>query len=130
MAMSRKLAADRFWYDLALSTGEAQLKALLATAPSSNIIYGSDFPYAPKLGIYGGLLQYSNFIRSAEGKKIGPQQLNANATRLLQKHASENTFLPEEREKGAPKYEPEFGLEENDDAKKAREQLEEHHRDH
>ncbi|KAF2995304.1 hypothetical protein E8E14_004016 [Neopestalotiopsis sp. 37M] len=128
--LQAKLAADRFWYDLALSTGEAQLKALLATAPSSNIIYGSDFPYAPKLGIYGGLLQYSNFIRSAEGKKIGPQQLNANATRLLQKHASENTFLPEEREKGAPKYEPEFGLEENDDAKKAREQLEEHHRDH
>ncbi|ETS73025.1 hypothetical protein PFICI_15200 [Pestalotiopsis fici W106-1] len=122
-------AANRFWYDLALSTGEAQLKALLATAPSSNIVYGSDFPYAPKLGIYAGLLQYSNFVRSTEGGKIGPQQLNANATRLLQKHASEHTFLPQGHEIGAQTYKPEFGLEENDDAKKAREQLG-HYLDH
>lgn len=121
--LQAKSAADRFWYDLALSTSEAQLKALLATAPSSNIVYGSDFPYAPKLGIYAGLLQYSNFTRSAEGSKIGPQQLNENATRLLQKHALEHCFLPQAHDSETRNAEPEFGLEENEDAEKARGQL-------
>ncbi|KAK9789636.1 putative Cytochrome P450 [Seiridium cardinale] len=48
-----KLAASRFWYDIALSTSEPQLKALLAFTSPSKILYGSDFPYAPRLGIYG-----------------------------------------------------------------------------
>jgi hypothetical protein len=125
----RKSASNRFWYDLALSTSEAQLKALLATAPSSNIVYGSDFPYAPKLGIFAGLLQYSKFVGSAEGKEIGPKQLNENATRLLQSHAAKHAFLPPESGDRVQMYEPEFGLEENDDAEQAREQLD-HHSDH
>ncbi|KAK6193569.1 hypothetical protein LQW54_012317 [Pestalotiopsis sp. IQ-011] len=102
--LQAKSAADRFWYDLALSTSEAHLKALLATAPASNIVYGSDFLYAPKLGIYAGLLQYSNFTRSAEGSKIGPQQLNENATCLLQKHAPEHCFLPQAHGRALKQY--------------------------
>jgi hypothetical protein len=120
---NRKSAANRFWYDLAISTSQAQLKALLATASSSNIVYGSDFPYAPRLGIYTGLLQYSRFARSPEGKKIGPAQLHGNAKRLLEKHAPERGFLPQSDGVESEQYEPEFGLEDNDDAEKAREQL-------
>ncbi|KAJ8123199.1 hypothetical protein ONZ43_g797 [Nemania bipapillata] len=121
--LQAKSAASRFWYDLAISTSEAQLKALLATASSSNIVYGSDFPYAPRLGIYTGLLQYSRFARTPEGKKIGPAQLHGNAKRLLRKHAPERGFLPQVDGAEPENYEPEFGLEDNDDAKKAREQL-------
>ncbi|KAJ8132186.1 hypothetical protein O1611_g1444 [Lasiodiplodia mahajangana] len=119
-----KLAANRFWYDLAISTSEAQLKALLATASSSNILYGSDFPYAPRLGIYAGLLQYSRFASSSEGKKIGPSQLHKNAKRLLKKHTPEHGFLPQSDNTKCELYEPEFGLEDNADAEQAREQLE------
>lgn len=116
------MAANRFWYDIALSTSDAQLKALLATASTSNILYGSDFPYAPKIAIYSGLLQYSRFVAGAEGKQIGPAQLNANATRLLKKHAPVHGFLPEAQ--GDEQKEPEFGFEDSDDAREAREQLE------
>ncbi|KAM3494049.1 hypothetical protein MY3957_002645 [Beauveria namnaoensis] len=121
--MDRKSASKRFWYDIALSTGEAQLKALLATAPSEQIVYGSDFPYAPKLGIYAGLLQYSRFSRSAEGSQIGPKKLNQNATILLRKHSLEGSFLPQAVGKETQISGPEFGLEDNDDARHAREQL-------
>ncbi|KAI0114069.1 2-amino-3-carboxymuconate-6-semialdehyde decarboxylase [Nemania sp. FL0031] len=119
-----KLAANRFWYDLAISTSEAQLKALLATASSSNILYGSDFPYAPRPGIYTGLLQYSRFSSSPEGKKIGPTQLHKNAKRLLKKHAPERGFLPKPDGAESEPYEPEFGLEDSNEAERAREQLE------
>ncbi|KAF1734545.1 2-amino-3-carboxymuconate-6-semialdehyde decarboxylase [Beauveria bassiana] len=118
-----KSASKRFWYDIALSTGEAQLKALLATAPSEQIVYGSDFPYAPKLGIYAGLLQYSRFSRSAEGSRIGPKKLNQNATVLLRNHSLEGSFLPQAVGKENQISGPEFGLEDNDDARHAREQL-------
>ncbi|GAP88547.2 putative 2-amino-3-carboxymuconate-6-semialdehyde decarboxylase [Rosellinia necatrix] len=115
-----KSAAARFWYDIALSTSEAQLKALLATASSSNIVYGSDFPYAPRLAIYAGLLQYTGFALSPEGREIGPTQLHGNAKRLLKKHAPECGFLPRADD---AKSEAEFELEDSDDARKAREQL-------
>ncbi|KAI1271311.1 2-amino-3-carboxymuconate-6-semialdehyde decarboxylase [Xylaria sp. FL0933] len=115
-------AASRFWYDLALSMGEAQLKALLATAPSSQILYGSDFPYAPAASIYGGLLQYSKFAHGTEVRKIGPTQLHDNALRLLKKHAPEQGYLPQ-GEDYQKTSEPEFGLEDSDDARRARQRL-------
>ncbi|OAA53252.1 Amidohydrolase 2 [Cordyceps fumosorosea ARSEF 2679] len=121
-----KAAMGRFWYDIALSTSEAQLKALLATASSSRIVFGSDFPYAPKLGIYAGLLQYSKFAKTAAGNPIRPAELNKNATVLLKAHALENSFLPHDRGEDANRTKPEFGLEENDDAAQAREQLDGH----
>ncbi|KAM3432861.1 hypothetical protein NHJ13734_006712 [Beauveria thailandica] len=99
-----KSASNRFWYDIALSTSEAQLKALLATAPSEQILYGSDFP-------------------SAEGSQIGPKNLNRNATILLRKHSLEGSFLPQVIGKETQISGPEFGLEDNDDARRAREQL-------
>ncbi|KAK9425040.1 putative 2-amino-3-carboxymuconate-6-semialdehyde decarboxylase [Seiridium unicorne] len=117
-----KLAASRFWYDIALSTSEPQLKALLAFTSPSKILYGSDFPYAPRAGIYCGLLQYSKFIGSDEGKKIAPAQLNENAAGLLRKHRREKSFLPH-AEGGENPKEPGFGLEDSKDAEAARAQL-------
>lgn len=117
----------RFCYDIALSTSNAQLKGLLAVASSSRIVFGSDFPYAPKLGIYAGLLQYSNFARTAEGSPIKPAELNKNATVLLQAHALTNSVLPQDKVHDATKDEPEFGLDDNDDAAQARAQLDTAH---
>ncbi|KAI1373977.1 2-amino-3-carboxymuconate-6-semialdehyde decarboxylase [Hypoxylon crocopeplum] len=115
-------AVSRFYYDLALSTSTPQLKALLAFTSPSKILFGSDFPYAPRVGIYGGLLQYSKFAAGEEGKSIRPARLNENATTLLQKHKAEHSILPVALEYGQQK-EPEFGLESSQDAEQAREQL-------
>lgn len=123
LTVHRRAAMDRFWYDIALSTSEAQLKALLATASSSRIVFGSDFPYAPKQGIYAGLLQYSKFSKTAEGQPIRPAELNRNATVLLKAHALQNSFLPQDESDGTESRDPEFGLDESDDAAEAREQL-------
>ncbi|KAI0534431.1 2-amino-3-carboxymuconate-6-semialdehyde decarboxylase [Xylaria digitata] len=82
--------------------------SLLATTSSSNILYGSDFLYAPKLGIYAGLLQYSRFARTVEGRQISPAQLHGNAKRCYR-----STRL----------HAPEFGLDDNAEAQEAREQL-------
>ena len=37
----------RFFFDTALSTGPAALPSLLPFAGTGQILYGSDFPYAP-----------------------------------------------------------------------------------
>jgi 6-methylsalicylate decarboxylase len=41
----------KFWFDLALSSNPAALAALFAVADPKRIIFGSDFPYAPDIGI-------------------------------------------------------------------------------
>ncbi|KAI0853425.1 2-amino-3-carboxymuconate-6-semialdehyde decarboxylase [Daldinia vernicosa] len=117
-----KHALGRFYYDVALSTSTPQLKALLAFASPSNVLYGSDYPYASKHIIYEDLLRYSNFVANEEGKDIRPARLSENAIALLQKHKAENTILPVSREVGGSK-EPEFGLESNQVAEQARHQL-------
>ncbi|MGA9917526.1 MAG: amidohydrolase family protein [Paraburkholderia sp.] len=54
----------RFYFDTALSSGPAALPSLMAFAGAGNVLYGSDFPYAPasvgasftaKLDAYEGL---------------------------------------------------------------------------
>ncbi|KAK7545893.1 hypothetical protein IWX49DRAFT_394543 [Phyllosticta citricarpa] len=40
--------AKSFHYDLALSTAHSQLKMILDFVPHDQILYGSDFPYAPR----------------------------------------------------------------------------------
>ncbi|KAI0106730.1 2-amino-3-carboxymuconate-6-semialdehyde decarboxylase [Daldinia grandis] len=93
-----KYDLGRFYYDIALSTSIPQLKALLAFVSPSNVLYGSDYPYASKRIIYEELLRYSNFVTSEEGRDIRPARLSENARALLQKHKSENTILPVSRE--------------------------------
>jgi 6-methylsalicylate decarboxylase len=41
----------KFWFDLALSSNPAALSALLTVADHKRIVFGSDFPYAPDIGI-------------------------------------------------------------------------------
>ncbi|XXH02247.1 hypothetical protein Hte_008616 [Hypoxylon texense] len=114
-----KLAVGRFYYDLALSTSTPQLKALLAFTTSDKILFGSDFPYAPRPGIYTSFLQYSKFTTSEEGKSISPACLSQNALSLLEKHKTEYCNLPSARGPGMLET-PEFGLENNHDAEQAR----------
>jgi hypothetical protein len=116
------VAASRFWYDLAVSTSEPQLTALLSFAPPTKILYGSYFPYAPKAGIHAGLLQYSKFFESGKGERIGPARLKENATRLRETHQSKHCFLPGAQDNGEV-YNWEFRVEDNDDARQARDQL-------
>ena len=44
-SMNRALA--HFWYDTALSSGDASLAALRVVAPAERVLFGSDYPYAP-----------------------------------------------------------------------------------
>jgi predicted TIM-barrel fold metal-dependent hydrolase len=55
---------QRFYFDTALSSGPAALPSLTAFAGAGQVLYGSDFPYAParigasftsKLDAYAGL---------------------------------------------------------------------------
>jgi 6-methylsalicylate decarboxylase len=41
----------KFWFDTALSANPSSLAALFAVADPSRIVFGSDFPYAPDIGI-------------------------------------------------------------------------------
>ncbi|MFM2100197.1 MAG: hypothetical protein RLZZ366_1736, partial [Pseudomonadota bacterium] len=41
----------KFWFDLALSSNPAALAALFTVADPQRIVFGSDFPYAPDIGI-------------------------------------------------------------------------------
>ncbi|KAI2602147.1 2-amino-3-carboxymuconate-6-semialdehyde decarboxylase [Hypoxylon sp. NC1633] len=117
-------AVNRFYYDLALSVSTPQLKALLAFTSPSKILWGSDFPYASKQGIYRLLLQYSKFANSEERKDVRPALLNENAIALLQKHKAEQAIVPAlGAQKQGVSREPEFGFDSNQDAEQARDLL-------
>lgn len=78
----------RFYYDIALSTSNAQLNGLLDFADPSHILFGSDFPYAPQVAIDTLLLQYAAFVATnPRGEKLSPSQLRKNSEQLLDKHA-------------------------------------------
>ncbi|WP_265443581.1 amidohydrolase family protein [Flexivirga meconopsidis] len=42
---------QRFWFDVALSSTPATYPSLLAVADRAKVLYGSDFPFAPKLAV-------------------------------------------------------------------------------
>lgn len=78
----------RFYYDIALSTSDAQLDGLLDFTDPSHILFGSDFPYAPQFGIDTVVQAYETFVaENPRGKKIAPEVLRGNAVRLLNKHS-------------------------------------------
>lgn len=77
----------RFYYDIALSTSEAQLDGLLDFAQHDHIVFGSDFPYVPQPGIDGVVAAYEKFVATnSRGNEVGPAQLRNNVIRLLEKH--------------------------------------------
>jgi 6-methylsalicylate decarboxylase len=81
----------RFYYDIALSTSAAQLNGLLDFTEPSQVLFGTDFPYAPQVGITALLLQYEAFVASnPRGHLISDDVLHENALRLLRKHLPRN----------------------------------------
>ncbi|KAG4429945.1 hypothetical protein IFR05_014568 [Cadophora sp. M221] len=78
----------RFYYDIALSTSPAQLDGLLDWSKPGKILFGSDFPFAPSIGIASVLSSYNGFVENnARGQQLAPEVLRANALSLLNKHS-------------------------------------------
>lgn len=85
----RRALVSRLYYDVALSTSSAQLKALLATTTADHVLFGSDFPYAPTPFIHRCFKRYATFVKQEpDGIQVSPEQLSANAISLLAKHNS------------------------------------------
>ena len=61
--------AKEFYYDLALSSNEYQLPLLLKFAKPGHVLYGSDFPYAPResIDVFNKMYEAHNF--GSEEKK-------------------------------------------------------------
>lgn len=80
-------AFSRFYYDIALSTSNAQLHGLLDFTDPSKILFGTDYPYAPQSTISLLNSQYDLFVLTDQrGRKIRPEVLANNAQKLLSKH--------------------------------------------
>lgn len=62
--------AGEFYYDLALSSNPATLKALYEIAEPGHVLFGTDYPNAPAQAIY-------RFTRFLEGFQLGPEALSA-----------------------------------------------------
>ncbi len=78
----------RFYYDIALSTSDAQLHGLLDFADPERILFGSDFPYAPQFAINALMARYAAFVaKDPRGDKVAPEKLRANSLKVLRKHA-------------------------------------------
>jgi predicted TIM-barrel fold metal-dependent hydrolase len=78
----------RFYYDIALSTSDAQLDGLLDFTDASHVLFGSDFPYAPQLGIDSVVRAYEAYVAgNKRGRELAPEKLRANSVRLLNKHS-------------------------------------------
>lgn len=74
----------RFYYDIALSTTKTQLTGLLENTDPSHVLYGSDYPYAPAVGIKAAKASYVSF--ADDHPELGPDVLSKNAKDLLRKH--------------------------------------------
>lgn len=83
----------RFYYDIALSSTPAQLNGLLdfvGKGGEERILFGSDYPYAPQVGIDHIVLEHTRFVKDdVRGPRISAERLRGNAVRLLNKHAFE-----------------------------------------
>lgn len=87
----------RFYYDIALSSTAAQLHGLLdfvGDGGEDRILFGSDYPYAPQVGIDHIVLEHTRFVQNdPRGPKISAERMRGNALRLLNKHAFEGRQL-------------------------------------
>lgn len=86
MAPGDAMAAfTRFFYDTALSTFPSQIAALRALAPVSQIVYGTDFPFAPeeRLRMAEGMFANAGWTPEEEAMVRG-----GNAARLFEGFAA------------------------------------------
>lgn len=94
--LQAKADVGRFYYDIALSSTPAQLNGLLdfLGGDASRILFGSDYPYAPQIGIDHIVLEHTRFVQNdVRGPKISAGVMRGNAIRLLNKHAFEGRKL-------------------------------------
>lgn len=68
-------ALAHFWYDTALSSGDATLATLAVTARPDRIVFGSDFPYAPTALVARSV---SNLERSRTLDAVQRKQIDRN----------------------------------------------------
>jgi predicted TIM-barrel fold metal-dependent hydrolase len=52
----------RFYFDIALSSTRAALPSLLAVADPSHVLYGSDYPFAPAVGVKYMAAEYESQV--------------------------------------------------------------------
>ncbi|PSR87230.1 hypothetical protein BD289DRAFT_367419 [Coniella lustricola] len=87
----------RFYYDIALSSTPAQLNGLLdfvGKGGEERVLFGSDYPYAPQVGIDHIVLEHTRFVQNdVRGPRLSAERMRANAIRLLNKHAFEGRLL-------------------------------------
>lgn len=94
--LQAKRDVARFYYDIALSSTPAQLNGLLdfTGGDASKILFGSDYPYAPQVGIDHIVLEHTRFVQNdVRGPKISAEVMRGNSLRLLNKHAFEGRKL-------------------------------------
>lgn len=83
----------RFYHDTTLGTSAAQLHGLLDFTDPSRIVFGSDYPYAPRAAIDLFLEQYAVFMATDNrGSEVSPERLRENSLKLLNRHAMEKAF--------------------------------------
>lgn len=70
----------RLHYDTALSTAPHQIAALRAIAPVSQIVYGTDFPFAPEASLRAAEVQFQALPFTADERE---QVRSGNARRLF-----------------------------------------------
>ena len=70
----------KFWFDTALSGNPAALAALMQVADPARITFGSDFPYAPDIGVRVNVAGSDRFFAD---ERLHAQVGRGNAARLL-----------------------------------------------
>jgi 6-methylsalicylate decarboxylase len=78
-------ALAKLYYDTALSTAPHQIAALRAVVPVSQILYGTDFPFVPEIGLHMAEEQFAALPFSREE---ADQVRRGNAQRLFRPFAA------------------------------------------
>lgn len=77
----------RFYYDVSLSNGAAQIGGLLEFADPSRVLFGSDFPFAPQQVVDRQIEMHDRFVAThPKGFVVSPGALRQNSLSLLIKH--------------------------------------------
>ncbi|KAF6805299.1 amidohydrolase 2 [Colletotrichum musicola] len=77
----------KFYYDVSLSNGAAQIGGLLEFANPSRVLFGSDFPFAPQQVVDSQIELHERFVAThPRGFMVSPGALRQNSLSLLIKH--------------------------------------------
>lgn len=80
---------ERLYYDVALSAHPAPLAALRRLAPISQILFGSDWPFTPEMGVARNIMQLgTSELSAADAKAIARENAERLFPRLVGARAS------------------------------------------